>query len=83
MLYHFACNRYTWNLIEHTDIPFNPLIILTFNRSAAMREVALTLRQPTLPLRQGAVPQRGEGVDNQFNLLIAFCQQENTEARKD
>ena len=48
-----------------------------------MREVALTLRQPTLPLRQGAVPQRGEGVDNQFNLLIAFCQQENTEARKD
>ena len=29
----------------------------------AMRGVALTLRQPTLPLRQGRVPRRGEGVD--------------------
>ena len=37
-----------------------------------MREVALALRQPTLPLRQGAVPQRGEGVDNQFNLVDRY-----------
>ena len=75
MLYYFASNRYSWNLIEHTDIPFNPfnpLIILTFNRGAAMRGVALSLRQPTLPLRQGAVPQRGEGVDNQFNLVDCY-----------